>query len=105
MHRKVRGNRGKQTLVVHTDQILGSGAFGVIMRAKLGKIPCAAKTTQTQCSLRDKWQSLKHPNVVQFLGALKLDNCYMLLVELMSESLTRLSDTYPTMSKSTSPLT
>ena len=92
--------------MIHTAQVLGSGAYGNVVKATLDQEPCAAKFLHRlvvnssdpgvgnfiarfaqECQiLRD----LRHPNIVQFLGVVQDPNTSkpILLMELMKESLT-----------------
>ncbi|CAI8046098.1 hypothetical protein GBAR_LOCUS25480, partial [Geodia barretti] len=83
----LRGLYGYQNVVIHTAQVLGSGSYGNVVKARLDKMPCAAKILhrvivdsqdpglsdfisrfEQECQiLRD----LKHPNIVQFLGVVQ----------------------------------
>ena len=92
--------------MIHTAQVLGSGAYGNVVKAMLDNNPCAAKILhrlivdsqdpglvdfisrfEQECQiLRD----MKHPNIVQFLGVVQdpTTNKPILLMELMKDSLT-----------------
>ena len=95
-----------QYIQLFHDESLGSGAYGKVCKAKLNELPCAAKrlhiilfqnddpqspTIQRrfvqECELL---QSLKHPNVVQYLGVtLDLQSGLpILLMELLDGNLT-----------------
>ena len=100
--------------MVHTAQVLGSGAYGNVVKATLDGQPCAAKILhrvivdsqdpglsnfisrfEQECQiLRD----LKHPNIVQFLGVVQDPSTRkpILLMELMNDSLTHFLETSPT---------
>ncbi|CAI8024804.1 Ankyrin repeat domain-containing protein 50 [Geodia barretti] len=102
----LRGLYGYHNVVIHTAQVLGSGAYGNVVKATLDKKPCAAKILhrvivdsqdpglpdfisrfEQECQiLRD----LKHPNIVQFLGVVQdpTTNKPILLMEMMKDSLT-----------------
>ena len=100
----LRGLYGYQHVVIHTAEVLGSGAYGNVVKATLDKNPCAAKILhrliveshglsdfisrfQQECQiLRD----LNHPNIVQFLGVVQdpTTNKPILLMEMMKDCLT-----------------
>ena len=102
----LKGRYGYQNVVIHTSKVLGSGAYGNVVKATLDQVPCAAKILQRvivksedpglnsfiahfeqECQiLRD----LKHPSIVQFLGVVQdpSTNKPILLMELMNDSLT-----------------
>ena len=103
----LKGRYGYQNVVIHTSKVLGSGAYGNVVKATLDQqVPCAAKILhrvivlsedpglnsfiarfEQECQiLRD----LKHPSIVQFLGVVqdRSTNKPILLMELMNESLT-----------------
>ena len=104
----LRGRFGYQQLVMHTsrDYVLGSGAYGNVVKATLDEVPCAAKILhraildsgdpgvndfvtrfeQEIQILRD----LKHACIVQFLCAIQDPTTRkpILLMKLMKESLT-----------------
>ena len=89
---------------------LGSGAYGAVYRAKCDKLPCAAKILHSsfihmsdtlerfrqEC---DFLESIKHPNIVQFLGLYSdpKTNQTALIMELMDESLTNFLDRHNAM--------
>ena len=92
-------------VVLFRKNVLGSGAFGMVCRAKCDQLPCAAKvlhSTFVDLQGQAKWvsgkfaqecaflSSIKHPNIVQFLGVHEdADGGQVaLLMELMDESLT-----------------
>ena len=105
----LRDNFGYRQLLVQPSQILGTGSYGNVVKAKLDDLPCAAKIlhhtffTSADPNVRDFTQrfqlecrilrQLRHPCIVQFLGVVEdprsLSNCRpILLMELMEESLT-----------------
>ena len=105
----LRDNFGYKQLLVQPSQILGTGSYGNVVKAKLDDLPCAAKIlhhtffTSADPNVRDFTQrfqlecrilrQLRHPCIVQFLGVVEdprpLSNCRpILLMELMEESLT-----------------
>ena len=80
---------------------LGSGAYGAVYQAKCDKLPCAAKilhssfgySKETLDRFRQECEfleSIKHPNIVQFLGLCTdpKSGQTALIMELMDESLT-----------------
>ena len=109
----LKGRYSYQNVVVHTSQVLGSGAYGNVVKATLDRAPCAAKILhrvivnsedpglhsfiarfEQECQiLRD----LKHPSIVQFLGVVQDPNTKkpILLMELMNESLTKFLESSP----------
>ena len=97
--------------MVHTAQVLGSGAYGNVVKATLDQEPCAAKILhrvivdsqdpglsdfisrfKQEC---DIMRNLKHPNIVQFLGVVQDPSTRkpILLMELMNDSLTHFLET------------
>ena len=87
---------------VFRDKPLGSGAYGIVCKAKYDQLPCAAKLLHPTFLVPGNWAvdkfmqectflaSLKHPHIVQFLGVHteKSTGQAVLLMELMDESLT-----------------
>ena len=89
-----------QDLQLFRGETLGSGAYGIVCKAKLNELPCAAKllhrvlfhpTIQRRfVQEHELLQSLRHPNVVQYLGV-TLDpqsGLPILLMELLDGNLT-----------------
>ena len=89
-----------QDLLLFRDECLGSGAYGMVCKAKLNELPCAAKllhrvlfhpTIQRrfdqECQLL---QNIRHPNVVQYLGIASdpRSRLPILLMEMLDENLT-----------------
>ena len=88
------------SLEIYYDELLGSGAFGEVYKAKFGQLPCAAKLNnnnqdrvksvkfQAECHLLSE---IKHPNIVQYLGTARdlRSGVPVLLMELMDENLTK----------------
>ena len=89
-----------QDLLLFHDECLGSGAYGMVCKAKLNELPCAAKllhrvlfhpTIQRrfdqECQLL---QNIRHPNVVQYLGIASdpRSRLPILLMEMLDENLT-----------------
>ena len=87
---------------IYHDEELGVGAYGKVCNAKCGQLPCAAKLIhsvlvsqhddrnlvkfQQECQFLS---TIKHPNIVQYLGTTTRDTMLVLLMELMDESLTK----------------
>lgn len=102
----MNGQYGYQKVHIHSDQELGRGSYGSVVKATLDCLPCAAKILhhnffnsrdpaarefaarfERECQiLRD----LKHPCIVQFLGFVEDPHTrrLILLMEMMKESLT-----------------
>ena len=100
---------GAVEIYTDDDKTLGIGSYGKVSRGKMGQLPCAAKLlhdTMFQLGRHDPGirkfvqrfeqeceflRSIKHPNIVQFLGTLRdpQSGRLTLLIELMDESLTR----------------
>ena len=100
---------------IFTEDILGTGTYGKVCRAKCGQLPCAAKLLHdTMIGAKDSenrfiqqfekecrfLRMIKHPNVVQFLGTVRDPRTQRLalLMELMDDSLTEF------LKRSTGPL-
>ena len=104
IHINLRGQFGYQNAYIHTSTILGTGAYGSVVKATLNYLPCAAKILHTifyrddgpgavdfaarfeqECNIL---RHLKHPCIVQFLGVVQHPaHCRpILLMELMDES-------------------
>jgi serine/threonine protein kinase len=93
---------------IYRDQRLGSGAYGVVCKAKCDLLPCAAKLLHPTFLMSgnfvlDKFKqecsflaSLKHPHIVQFLGIHTEPSSgqLALLLELMDGNLTSLLQRY-----------
>ena len=109
----LKGHDGYQNVVVHTSQMLGSGAYGSVVKATLDQAPCAAKILhcvivnsedpslysfiarfEQECQIL---RNLKHPCIVQFLGTVQDPSTKkpILLMELMSKSLTKFLESSP----------
>lgn len=91
---------------IYFDQVVGTGAYGEVCRAKCGMLPCAAKALHSVLfSFQDPGESvilkkfdeecqflssIKHPNIIQYLGTTvdEKSGRHFLLMELMDESLT-----------------
>ena len=113
IHLNLCGQFGYQNAHIHTTKILGTGAYGSVVKATLDHLPCAAKILHTiffrdddpgavdfaarfelECNiLRD----LKHPCIVQFLGVVQdpIQRRLILLLELMDENLTHFLEHSP----------
>ncbi len=99
------------------NDILGTGSYGAVCKAKCDQLPCAAKLLypvlfqmtapdpgkehrhpfrrfETECAFLSR---INHPNIVQYLGTYRdLDtNAPVLLMELMDESLTHFLESSP----------
>ena len=89
-----------QDLQLFRGETLGSGAYGVVCKAKLNELPCAAKllhrvlfhpTIQRRfVQEHELLQSSRHPNVVQYLGVAHdpQSGLPILLMELLDGNLT-----------------
>ena len=98
-------NYGK--VEIYQDQSLGIGAYGKVMKAKCGQLPCAAKLLhdtlfqhndpgeqvlsrkfEEECQFLSR---LQHPNIVQYLTTTRdpASGRAVLLMELMDTSLTK----------------
>ena len=89
-----------QDLQLFHDETLGSGAYGVVCKAKLNELPCAAKllhrvlfhpTIQRRFDQeRELLRSMQHPNIVQYLSIAHdpLSGLPILLMELLDGNLT-----------------
>ena len=89
-----------QDLQLFRGETLGSGAYGVVCKAKLNELPCAAKllhrvlfhpTIQRRFDQEHELlRSMRHPNVVQYLGIAHdpLSGLPILLMELLDGNLT-----------------
>lgn len=94
-------------LKININEALGIGSYGKVVRAKLGRLPCAAKLLhdtmfqfndpglqnlirkfQEECELLS---NIDHPNIVKYLGTTRYPRLGrpVLLMELMHESLTK----------------
>ena len=106
IHTNLHGQFGYPNVHIHTSDVLGTGAFGSVVKATLGHLTCAAKILHTiffrsddpgaiefaasfekECNIL---RELKHPCIVQFLGVVQDPNNLrpILLMEMMEESLT-----------------
>ena len=106
IHINLHGQFGYQVVHVHTSKVLGTGAYGSVVKATLDHLPCAAKILHSLIIQSDDpgiatfaarfdqechiLRELKHPCIVQFLGVVQDPNSRrpILLMELMEESLT-----------------
>ena len=89
-----------QDLQLFRGETLGSGAYGIVCKAKLNELPCAAKllhrvlfhpTIQRRFEQEHELlQNMRHPNVVQYLGVTHdpQSDLPILLMELLDENLT-----------------
>ena len=92
---------------IYDKEVLGTGSYGKVCKAKCGQLPCAAKLLHDTLfqdsdpgtrNLVSKFlqecqflSTIKHPNIVQYLGTVPdpQSRRTVLLMELMDESLTR----------------
>ena len=102
----LHGQFGYQRVQVHQSQVLGTGSYGSVVKARLDDLPCAAKILHQiimrsddpgarnfaarydqECQLL---RELRHPCIVMFLGLVDTPRTLqpILLMELMDESLT-----------------
>ena len=107
--RELRRTFGYKTALIQPSAVIGAGAYGSVIKAKLDHLPCAAKLLHhlfftsndphTEDFIRRFKQEcrilrqLKHPCIVQFLGVLedprsRSNSRPILLMELMNDSLT-----------------
>ena len=89
-----------QDLQLFRDETLGSGAYGVVCKAKLNELPCAAKLLHRVLfhpriqrrfdQEHELLRSMRHPNVVQYLGIAQdpQSGLPILLMELLDGNLT-----------------
>ena len=95
-----------QDLQLFRNETLGSGAYGVVCKAKLNELPCAAKLLHAilfesedpqSPTIHDRFvqecqllQKVRHPNVVQYLGVTQdpQSRLPILLMELLDGNLT-----------------
>ena len=99
---------GFNEIKIYRDHYLGSGAYGIVCKAKCDQLPCAAKLLHPTFLVPGNWAadkfmqecsflaSLKHPHIVQFLGLHTEPSSgqVALLMELMDESLTSFLERY-----------
>ena len=97
-----------QSFHINKSQPLGHGSYGAVYKAKCDQLPCAAKVLhptildtrdpgadkimkrfQQECAFLE---SIRHPNIVQYLGTAKDPESRLpvLLMELLDESLTKM---------------
>ena len=105
----LRRTFGYRRVLIQPSEVLGTGSYGSVIKAKLDGLPCAAKILHhtfftsndphvTDFIRRFKQECrilrhLKHPCIVQFLGVLedprpRSNHRPILLMELMEQSLT-----------------
>ena len=89
---------------IDKSQPLGHGSYGAVYNAKCDQLPCAAKVLhptildpgagkimnrfRQECAFLE---SIRHPNIVQYLGMnMDPDSGLVLLMELLDESLTKM---------------
>ena len=110
----------QSTVHVFRDEVLGTGSYGTVYKAKVGNLFCAAKTPHFQPAagslsgrggeesgagvarrFREECEllsALRHPNIVQYLGVFEDPSSrqQLLLMELMNnENLTQFLDKTP----------
>ena len=97
-----------QSFHINKSQPLGHGSYGAVYKAKCDQLPCAAKVLhptildpadpgagkimqrfQQECAFLE---SIRHPNIVQYLGMTRDPESRLpvLLMELLDESLTKM---------------
>ena len=97
-----------QSFHINKSQPLGHGSYGAVYKAKCDQLPCAAKvlhptivdpTDPGAGKIMERFQqecifleSIRHPNVVQYLGMTRDPESRLpvLLMELLDESLTKM---------------
>ena len=102
----LHGQFGYQQVRVYQSQVLGTGSYGSVAKARLDALPCAAKILHQIIMHSDEpgahdfaaryrqefqlLQELRHPCIVTFLGLVEAPRTLqpILLMELMDESLT-----------------
>ena len=105
----LRRTFGYRRVLIQPSEVLGTGSYGSVIKAKLDGLPCAAKIlhhtfftsndphiTDFICRFKQECRilrHLKHPCIVQFLGVLedprpRGNHRPILLMELMEQSLT-----------------
>ena len=110
-HRMLQGQQHVfryQSFIIDKSQPLGHGSYGAVYKAKCDQLPCAAKilhptildpTDPGASKIMERFQqecafleSIRHPNVVQYLGiAMEPESRLpLLLMELLDESLTKM---------------
>ena len=106
---KLRRTYGYKRALIQPSDVLGTGSYGIVVKARLDDLPCAAKILHhafftsydphVQNFIRRFKQEcrilrhLRHPCIVQFLGVLedprpRSNHRPILLMELMEDSLT-----------------
>ena len=114
-HQSMRHQFNYREVQLFKSETLGSGAYGVVCRAKCDELPCAGKLLHSIfLGINDPGQSMtlmrtfdrecqllsavRHPCIVQYLGTYRDPESRqpVLLMELMDESLTRFLDRYRT---------
>ena len=104
------GKMNYQRLQIDKGQSLGHGSYGTVYKAKCDQLPCAAKVIHPTIldpsdpgrrKIMDRFrqecdflESVRHPNIVQYLG-MSTDPQPFLLMELLDESLTTLLERSP----------
>ena len=107
MAQQTQRHFGYQTVQLMKTELLGTGSYGAVYKARCDDLPCAAKILhptlfqsndlgpmtvmrrfQQECSFLS---TIRHPNIVQFLGSYQDPETQLpvLLMELMDDSLTR----------------
>ena len=109
--RNLRRTFGYKELLIQPLEVIGTGSYGSVIKAKLDNLPCAAKLLhrtfftsydphvvdfirrfKQECRILSQ---LRHPCIVQFLGVLedphpRSNRRPILLMELMEQSLTHI---------------
>ena len=78
VRKKFNFDKSRPTLELYKDEVLGTGAYGIVCKAKYGHFTCSAKFChpiiksdvnyerfRKECSLL---RALRHPNIVQYFG-------------------------------------